>query len=125
MIKQIRHNVFETNSSSTHSLILCSAEEKDLLDKGKMYIIANGIYTEEERIWNAIDLYKHNFPIEGDGMDFYSKNQDLVEDFYTQNNCYTVYTLEEWSDDCEIATASYTTKNGETVIGISKYGYDY
>ena len=35
---QIRHGVFETNSSSTHSLSIISKEQSDLLDKGELYI---------------------------------------------------------------------------------------
>lgn len=37
-MKTIRLNVFETNSSSCHSLILCSDSEYQLLKAGKLYI---------------------------------------------------------------------------------------
>lgn len=37
-MKTIRLNVFETNSSSCHSLILCSDSEYKLLKAGKLYI---------------------------------------------------------------------------------------
>jgi len=47
---QIRQGVFETNSSSTHSLSIISKEQSDLLDKEELYI--NGysleIVTKEE-----------------------------------------------------------------------------
>lgn len=35
---QIRQSVFETNSSSTHSLSIISKEQSDLLDDGELYI---------------------------------------------------------------------------------------
>ena len=35
---QIRRNVFETNSSSTHSITLCSVEDYNAWQEGKMYM---------------------------------------------------------------------------------------
>ena len=35
MKTQIRNNVFETNSSSCHSLCVCTAKDYDLWEKGK------------------------------------------------------------------------------------------
>ena len=36
MVIQVRFGVFETNSSSTHSLVICSDEELDLWKEGKL-----------------------------------------------------------------------------------------
>ena len=37
-MKTIRLNVFETNSSSCHSLILCSDSEYELFEAGELYV---------------------------------------------------------------------------------------
>ena len=52
MKRQIRRGVFETNSSSTHSLTMCSKSEYDEFEKGNMYIERWGskLYTKEEMI---------------------------------------------------------------------------
>ena len=53
MKRQIRRGVFETNSSSTHSLTMCSKKEYDEFEKGNMYIERWGshkLYTKEEMI---------------------------------------------------------------------------
>lgn len=53
MKKQIRRGVFETNSSSTHSITMCSEKEYDEFEKGNMYIERWGshkLYTKEEMI---------------------------------------------------------------------------
>lgn len=91
---QIRQGVFETNSSSTHSLSIISKEQSDLLDKGELYI--NGysleIYTKEEvdRQWE--DYHKHKKYLYG-GKEEFRKNylcsltMDEFEDF-CEDNCY-------------------------------------
>jgi len=47
---QVRQGVFETNSSSTHSLSIISKEQSDALDNGEVYINSNSleIVTKEE-----------------------------------------------------------------------------
>ena len=62
---QVRQGVFETNSSSTHSLSIISKEQFDLLEKGEVYI--NGdrleIYTKEEvdRRWEEYQKEDHYY----------------------------------------------------------------
>lgn len=53
MKRQIRRGVYETNSSSTHSITMCSEKEYDEFEKGNMYIERWGshkLYTKEEMI---------------------------------------------------------------------------
>ena len=52
MKRQIRRGVFETNSSSTHSLTMCSKSEYDEFEKGNMYIErwVSKLYTKEDMI---------------------------------------------------------------------------
>ena len=63
---QIRQGVFETNSSSTHSLSIISKEQSDLLDKGELYI--NGysleIVTKEkvDKEWEEYQKENHSYP---------------------------------------------------------------
>ena len=55
MKRQIRNGVFETNSSSTHSLSIISKEQSDLLDKGELYINGYSLETvtkeEVDKLW--------------------------------------------------------------------------
>lgn len=86
---QIRQNVFETNSSSTHSLSVISKEQSDLLDKGELYI--NGysltIYTKEDidKLWK--DYHKDSS---------YYKNK---EEFRKKYLC--ALTMDEFEEFCE------------------------
>jgi hypothetical protein len=63
---QIRHLVFETNSSSTHSLNIISKEQSDLLDKGEVYINSYSLETitkeEVDRRWEEYQKEEHTYP---------------------------------------------------------------
>lgn len=57
-MKKIRQNVFETNSSSVHSLIICTDEEYEKLNNNKLYINNfEEFITSEEYKKILIDFY--------------------------------------------------------------------
>ena len=47
-MKTIRANTFETNSSSTHSMIILTEEEYDKLESGELYLNDDEVITKEE-----------------------------------------------------------------------------
>jgi hypothetical protein len=94
-MRQIRHGVFETNSSSTHSLTICSDEEYKKFESGELVCSA----------WSDELLPPDTFD---DNNDYYT-----FEKFF--NGCY---------DDLETFNETYTTKGGEVIHVFGKYGYD-
>lgn len=86
---QIRRSVFETNSSSTHSLSIISKEQSNLLDKGELYIggYSLDVYTEKDidELWK--DYQKD---------DSYYKNK---EEF--RKNYLCALTMDEFEEFCE------------------------
>ena len=58
MKKQIRKSVFETNSSSTHSLIFCNQEEYDALYRHELYIYENELISAKDAIQMFVKAYK-------------------------------------------------------------------
>ena len=83
MKRQIRRGVFETNSSSTHSLTIVSQEEYDKWKKGEMLIHA----------WDEELISKDDIP--EDKLGYY-----ITYDKYW-DNC-----------DLETFEQTYTTKSG-------------
>ncbi len=85
---QIRQGVFETNSSSTHSLSIISKEQSDLLDKGELYI--NGysleIVTKEE-----VDKRWEEYP----KKDIYCHDKEEFREIYL-----CALTMDEFEDFC-------------------------
>lgn len=100
MIK-IRRGVFETNSSSTHSMTMCSRKEYDEWRSGKRVYD----YDKEELI--LIDALSDE---EHDLID--------VERYFTYNG-YNDYV----SPDYELFENSYMTETGEEVFAFGYYGY--
>ena len=56
MLRVIRKGVFETNSSSTHSITMCSKEDYDKWERGEMFYSDGGLVSKEE----AIEELKNN-----------------------------------------------------------------
>ena len=126
MKRQIRRGVFETNSSSTHSLTMCSKSEYDEFEKGNMYIEKWGskLYTKEEMVekfkqmvdWRTKELKYRGIDWDND-EEF---NRVLEETDYVAYDKYWDTVSEEY----ETFEDSYTSKDGETVIAFGYYGYD-
>lgn len=47
-MKVVRRGIFETNSSSTHAMTICTKEEHDKWKKGEMYYYEEQLITPEE-----------------------------------------------------------------------------
>ena len=133
-MKQIRHGVFETNSSSTHSITMCTKAEYDAWISGEMYFV--------EDTWMLSNKYNNK--------DFLTKEEvidGIVNATYSYGNKYTKEELEamnaeefkEVIADYEVYTygnywdrydyldgfhSTYTTPAGEEVVAFGKYGYD-
>lgn len=112
MIK-IRQNVFETNSSSTHSLILCSDEDYKKLRNEELFIDEDDELTTKEQRDEEIKSILAEYPeYDVDDLDVY--RWDLPK------------TLDQWSGNeyLEYGHDTFTTKSGELIHAVYKYGYD-
>lgn len=94
MKRQIRAGVFETNSSSTHSLVICSKEEYEKLQKGELFID----YYYDKLISSKEDAK-------------YPEDVITLDEFFD-------------NDYLETFSRSYTTPKGEEVVAFGKYGYN-
>lgn len=97
MKRQIRLGVFETNSSSTHTLTICSEKDFDLW--------VEGVYVLDTWADQLVDRANVNWE-DADEWDYQSYN--------------------EWCEDgyLEIYTKKFTTPSGDRVVVFGKYGYD-
>ena len=114
MLKSVRLNVFETNSSSTHSLTLVSKEDYEAWKNGE-YLIDEGddLVTKEQ----AIKELKEDYP----DKDF--DNEDVVNELL-EDYCFKTY-KEYFNDEyLETFTTRYTSKSGDEVVAFGKYGYE-
>lgn len=93
---QVRYGTFETNSSSTHSLVICTAEEYDMFRRDEL----------------RLDSYKGVFK---SVSDFESE-----EEYIDETVDYETYV----NSELESFVSRYTTKLGENIVVFGRYGYD-
>ena len=127
-MRTIRYNTFETNSSSTHSLLILTEEECDKIEKGEMFLLSQydrEVITKEERDKVILDeMYTVNKTY--DYM-FQSIEEFMESDYYFDNRSEFPCNIDEWcdSDYLEIDSYDYTSPAGDKIKIIAKYGNDY
>lgn len=138
MKRQIRRGVFETNSSSTHSLVMCSKEEYDRWEKGElMFDRYNDVLVEMKIEITEQDKAKAKKDYENKKLKYWKEWNQLSEEevnewydkYVSEHNKidrYRYKTYNEFFDDeyLESFEERYTTKNGEEIVAFGLYGYD-
>lgn len=130
---QIRQGVFETNSSSTHSITMCSQDEFDAWKNGEVYLNdgwwRSNLYnpakdkkfiTKEEAI--SLITTKGYF---GDDELLEEEPEVLESKVFPDSGIYSFDIYPPEDSSLEYFEESYTTPSGETVIAFGEYGYDY
>lgn len=118
---QIRQGVFETNSSSTHSITITSESDFDKWKNGDVYLNdgwwgSNDDPNKDKMFLTrdeAINLLKSSL----DDM----RSENLDEELRD----WGIYTFKNyWRDYLECYEDRYTTEHGDVVIVFGQYGYD-
>ena len=138
----IRKHVFETNSSMTHSLVICENDEYDnwvesydSKDKENGYLFCMDTSTfkpyEEAMEINVKELKKRlkdDYLLEDvteETIEKYANGElgiyELTDDSYE-----LFVTKDEWESDYyyEVEDFEYTTKSGDKLTGFCYYGHD-
>ena len=90
----IRNNVFETNSSSVHTLCICTEKEYEKFKNGERLYDAelSGLPPDVETIWGDDNI--------------------TYNEFWDDEGCLETY--------CE----KYTSPSGDKIVVFGKYGYN-
>jgi len=123
-MKQIRKAIFETNSSSVHSLTMCSESEYQkwqdgelLLNEGWFDAPYNKQFLTAEEAVAAIDSNRAKWKPEEVGKPV---DAEILKE-------YEIYTNETWEDAHEYFETfeyEYTTAGDETIIAFGYFGHD-
>ncbi len=125
MKKQIRRGVFETNSSSVHSLTMCSGEEyKKWENGGVLYWRDRDEFGTREEIIEELKNARYSWGKKE--LCYPNVNWEDENDVYNVFSDEGIKTFEEFFDDnyMETFSDSYVTANGEEVVAFGYYGYD-
>ena len=118
-MRQVRMNVFETNSSSTHSIAIIPEDLYKQWRDGEVYM--NDCWSDKDKIlgdkeWitkqEAIDYLKH--------YNEYDEEGDLD---YTLMEA-GIYSYDSWGEDYEHDCTHFTTPSGDKMVAECYYGWD-
>ena len=125
MKRQVRRGVFETNSSSTHSLTMMMKSDYERWEKENLYLfngyaygwdfnkpVNNALYTREE----AIEFVKNS-------RYYDASSNDEIDDVYLREFDFISFD-DEGSEYLEGFYEEFTTPSGEIIVAFGEYGYD-
>jgi hypothetical protein len=109
MKRQIRFGVFETNSSSMHSLVMMTKEDFEKFKSGEMVWYEDQVSTKENLVQKLKEKswYKNK------------SDEEILEMINEDARDYDNY-----NDDKETFYSEFVTKSGETIVSLGYYGYD-
>lgn len=124
MKRQVRRGVFETNSSSVHSLTMCSSEEYKKWESGKvLYWGDRDEFGTREDIIEELKNARYSWSGELCYPDINWDDENDVIDVFSDEG---IETCEEFFDNewYETFRQRYTTPNGDEVVAFGYYGHD-
>lgn len=122
-MKKVRKGVFETNSSSVHTLTICTDEQYGLYTNGELLHSKDGwilrgtkyegreFFTREE----AVEIEKAYFTKHGREYDDESIEESLRDDFESYN---------DEDEYLEYYEEHFVTPSGDKMVVFGQYGYD-
>ena len=123
MKKQIRQGVFETNSSSVHSLTMCTEEEYQKWKNGEVlyWRDKDKFGTREDIIEELKTLTWYRGGLIYNNVNW--EDEDEVHDVFSDEG---IKACEEFFDNEWFKTFKdqYTTPSGDVVIAFGYYGHD-
>lgn len=136
---QARKNVFETNSSSTHSITLCSQDEYDDWCNGKLLLnegwwsndnaseFKNKKFVTREQ---AEDIIRNDADYNGEDLSKLTDEQlgNWYDDDGYIHEGYGIYTCYGYvlaNATLEFFKEKYITQSGDGIVAFGYYGYDY
>lgn len=136
MKRQIRRGVYETNSSSTHSITMCSEEEFEQWKNGELlfdewgsesFVKTNSL-SDDDKKYAAQDYENNKDEFSKDWSDLSESAKEKYYIKYAKENNIVdedAKTYEEWRyGNLETFVDRYTSKSGDEIVAFGKYGYD-
>lgn len=129
-MKQVRSNTFETNSSSTHSICMCTKDQYDSWASDWDNLKADSVLYQnyEEKLVTVEEAVKyvsryHDYVNLSDVLDAHSIKHDDAVDYMREDG---FMTCDDYDDDTDNESYydEFVTPGGETVVAFGSYGWD-
>ena len=124
MKRQVRRGFFETNSSSVHSLTMCSSDEYEKWENEEILFWQDeNKFATKQEIIEELKQAKWSYNNSLKYPDVNWEDEDEIDELFSDER---IQTYEEFFDNEWFETYSqiYTTPNGETIVGFGYYGHD-
>ena len=119
---KIRKSVFETNSSSVHSLSFCSKDDWQKFKSGEYYTdhdLEANFFTEEEVREKIVNDWNYRYYTGDSRMD--SEDKEIRDEFYS---LFGFYTIDSIGYNFETYHEYHISKSGEEIHVFGYYGHD-
>lgn len=115
---QARFGVFETNSSSTHSMIICTEEEYQKLKDNELYLDewSDKVITRDDALMRASKDSGYTTE-ELEKMDS-ERLSEILHEFSE------IVSLYDWREYLDHDYNHFTTPSGDQMVAICAYGHD-
>lgn len=149
MIFQVRQGVFETNSSSTHTLTICSKDDYDSWKRGEVFWLDNSWhkldtdkdFVTPEELEELAEKYNEEQQKRIDEGDKFAKvldidkvlnerpDYDSWDDSYwdIERSALEAYTTNDFyvsNDNLETYSKTFTSPSGDEMVAFGAFGYD-
>lgn len=122
MKRQVRRGVFETNSSSTHSLTMMMKSDYDRWQTEQLYLYEGGYgWTFNKPVKNS--LYTKDEVVEFAKNNRYYHGEEEIDNG-TMRDMGFISWDDEGSEYLEGFYEEFTTPSGETIVAFGEYGYN-
>lgn len=118
-MKQIRRGVFETNSSSTHSVSIYSEKEYKEMDKNSGDYYWDGNEDTMIHIDAVKEMIKEKENLTDREID--DMDESAWEELLESND---IYSEKPGSEYLETDITRYTTESGDKIVIVCQYGHD-
>jgi hypothetical protein len=122
-MKQVRRGVFETNSSSTHSLTMMMKSDYERWQNDQLYL-----YTGSGWGWDFNQPVKNKMYTRDEVVAFVKSYRYYDKEAEIDNKMLRYMDFIAWDDEgneyLESFYREFTTPSGETIVAFGEYGYD-
>lgn len=142
-MKIVRCSIFETNSSSTHTLTICTKEEYDAWVRGEKVLNRSTNQIVDKPSYDDIYLRSLYFNSHASHLSngfvydnvYYETLEDLInsdievaqEDLDAYKRDYSLYSYHDYMDTAsgmEYSVVDYVSPSGDELVGFGYGGYD-
>lgn len=120
-MRTIRRNMFETNSSSTHSITFCTQEQFNEFCGGAYIVLDEKLVALEEM---REKILRSDSVDEEDKADFDSKSAEELTDIFGNGMTYNQWCEGDEDGSWGPWSACYTTPGGEKIVAFGTVGHD-